>query len=170
MNFRFIYFFAGFLLLIIAACSTEKNTFVSRTYHGTTARYNGLFNANELLNQSLTTFRKTTKEDYYQILPISQLPNDEEVMGMYPAIDTAISKCTKVISRHSMPTTDMPSKKKVEYNHWIDENWLAIGRSLYYRRDFDGAMKNFEFIRKFFVNDPTNYEATLWIAKTQINL
>lgn len=170
MIFRLIYVFSGVLLFVAAACSTEKNTLINRTYHGTTARYNGLFNANELLNQAMTTYKSSIKEDYYKILPVTPLPNEEEVMGMYPSIDTAIAKCTKVISRHSMPTADQPSKKKVEYNHWIDENWLAIGRSSYYRRDYDAAIKNFEFIRKFFANDPSNYEATLWIAKSQIEI
>ncbi|MDD2981808.1 MAG: tetratricopeptide repeat protein [Crocinitomicaceae bacterium] len=170
MNFRLIAFLFISLFLIVTACSTEKNSFINRTYHGTTAKYNGLFNANELLDQSLKSYRNTAKEDYYSVLPLTQLPNEEEVMGMYPAIDTAISKCTKVISNHSMPTADEPSKKKVEYNHWIDENWIAIGRSLYFRRDYDGAIRNFEFVRKFFKTDPSNYEATLWIAKSQLEI
>lgn len=157
-------------MFLAAACSTEKNTLINRTYHGTTARYNGLFNANMLLDQSLTSYRNNLKEDYYEILPITPLPNEEEVMGMYPAIDTAIAKTTKVISRHSMPSAENPSKKKAEYNHWIDENWLAIGRASYYRRDYDGAIKNFEFIRKFFAKDEANFEATLWIAKSQIEI
>lgn len=170
MNFRLIASLFSILILLVTACSTEKNTLINRTYHGTTAKYNGLYNANELLNQAMTSYRNTTKEDFYQILPLSQLPNEEEVMGMYPAIDTAIAKCSKVISMHSMPTADEPSKKKVEYNNWIDENWIAIGRSLYLRRDYDGAIKNFEFVRKFFKTDPSNYEATLWIAKCQLEI
>lgn len=170
MFFRYIHIVLGMFLLIVAACSTEKNTFINRTYHGTTAKYNGLFNANELMNQALNSYNVNLKENYYEILPITPLPSEEEVMGMYPAIDTAISKCTKVISRHSMPTAEIPSKKKEEHNHWIDENWLAIGRANYYRRDYDAAIKNFEFVRKFFTNDPSNYEATLWMAKAQIEI
>jgi hypothetical protein len=170
MNFRLIAFLFSILFLLVTACSTEKNSFINRTYHGTTAKYNGLFNANQLLDQSLKSYRNTVKEDYHSVLPLTQLPNEEEVMGMYPAIDTAISKCTKVISNHSMPTADEPSKKKIEYNGWIDENWIAIGRSLYYRRDYEGAIKNFEFVRKFFKTDPSNYEATLWIAKSQLEI
>lgn len=170
MNFRLIAILFSILFILVTACSTEKNSLISRTYHGTTARYNGLFNANELLNQSMTSYKNTAKEDFYQVLPLNQLPTEEEVMGMYPAIDTAIAKCSKVISMHSMPTADEPSKKKVEYNNWIDENWIAIGRALYLRRDYDGAIKNFEFVRKFFKTDPSNYEATLWIAKSQLEI
>ncbi len=170
MTFRLINIFTGVILLLMVACSTEKNTLINRTYHSTTAKYNGLFNANELLNQAMKSYQNNLKEDYYDILPITPLPNEEEVMGMYPAIDTAISKCTKVISNHSMPSVENLSKKKEENNRWIDENWLAIGRASYYRRDYDGAIKNFEFIRKFFAKDPANYEATLWIAKSQIEI
>lgn len=170
MILRLTYLLSGVLLFLAAACSTEKNTLINRTYHGTTARYNALFNANMLIDQAMTTYRSSVKENYYEVLPISPLPNEEEVMGMYPAIDTAISKSTKTIARHSMPSAENMSKKKDEHNKWIDENWLMIGKSSYYRRDYDGAIKNFEFIRKFFAKDEANFEATLWIAKSQIEI
>jgi tetratricopeptide (TPR) repeat protein len=152
------------------ACSTEKNTLVNRTYHGLTAHYNGYFNANELIRQSLTTFRSSLKENYYQVLPIDALPNEEQVVGLYPAIDTAISKCAKVIQRHSMPSNDRPSLKKEEHNQWIDENWTTIGIANYYRRDYDAAMKGFMFVKKFYSNDPSIYIADLWMAKTNLQL
>jgi hypothetical protein len=168
MNFRFIYLVSGFILSILVACSTDRNTLVNRTYHGTTARYNGYFNANELLTQAVKTYRASAKENYYEILPVDALPSEEDVKGMYPAIDTAISKSTKVITRHSMPSADKPSKKKEEHNHWIDENWLMIGMAKYYRRDYIDAQKNFEYVRKFYADDPSNYVASLWMAKAQI--
>lgn len=159
-----------FVLTIIVACSTEKNTFINRLYHGTTAKYNGLYNANELLYTSMKSYRENKKEDFFNLLPVSQVPTEEEVMGLYPAIDTAISKCKKVISLHSMPSVEKPSKKNEEFNRWIDENFIAIGRAQYYRRDFEESIKNFEFVRKFFKNDPSNYHATLWIARNQLQL
>jgi TolA-binding protein len=158
------------LVLLSAACSTEKNTMLNRTYHGTTARYNGYFNANELLRQSMTTYKAALKEDFYEILPIDPLPDEKEVVGLYPAIDTAVVKCTKVIQKHSMPSNDKPSKKKEEHNPWIDENWITIGIAQYYRRDYDGAMKNFNFVKKFYANDPSIYVGELWMAKTNIEL
>ena len=103
------------LLLLVWACSTEKNTLINRTYHGTTARYNGYFNATELINQSVLSYRTSLKEDYYKILPIDALPDEKSVIGLYPSIDTAIVKCTKVIQKHSMPSNDRPSQKKEEH-------------------------------------------------------
>jgi len=60
---KFIGFMA--LILLVVACSTEKNTLINRSFHGMTARYNGYFNANELIRQSVTAFRTNLKEDYY---------------------------------------------------------------------------------------------------------
>ncbi len=159
-----------FLLVITGACSTEKNTLVSRSFHGLTAHYNGYFNANELISQSMNTYRASKQEDYYSILPIDALPNEEQVIGLYPAIDTAIVKCTKVIQRHSMPSNDKPSQKKEEHNRWIDENWTTIGIANFYRRDYDAALKSFMFVKKFYSNDPSIYVGELWMAKTNLEL
>ena len=158
------------LSAILLACSTEKNTVVNRTYHGMTARYNGHFNATELLRQAMSGYHNSLKEDYYNLLPIDPLPNEEEVVNMYPAIDTAIAKCSKVIQRHSMPSNDKPSKNKEEHNPWIDENWTTIGIAQYYRRDYDAAMKSFMFVRKFYSNDPSLYVGEMWMAKSNIQM
>ncbi len=156
------------ILVTVVACSTEKNTTIARNYHSLNAHYNGYFNANELIKQSIKTYRTSRQEDYYSLLPINPVPDEKEVSGMYPAIDTAIAKCTKVIRDHSMPSNDKPSKKKEEHNRWIDENWTLIGEALYYRRDYDGAMKNFKFIRKFYSDDPSLFIGELWMAKTNM--
>ena len=157
-------------LLSVFACSTEKNNFLNLKYHSTTARYNGLFNANELLRLSLITYDGSHKDDFYTFLTVNPLPDEKEVIGMYPAIDTAIAKCTKVIEDHSMPNAVDMYYKQAEYNNWIDENWLTIGKAFYYRRDYEKALNNFEFVKRFFIKDPSTYIAQLWIAKVYIEL
>ena len=139
---------------------------LSRAYHGTTAHYNGYFNANDLLEEAMKTFRENQKEDYYSVLPVLQLPSEEEVKNMYAPIDTAISKCTKVIQRHAMPSMEKPASKKEEHNRWIDENWITIGIANFYRRDYDVAFKNFEYTKKFFSTDKSAYIAEMWMART----
>lgn len=156
------------LVTILVSCSTEKNTFLNRSYHGMTAKYNGHFNAEELLNQSLLTYTNSRKDDFYSILPISPIPNETEVKGMFPAIDTAVVKCSKVILNHSMPSAEDMSSKEVEHNKWIDENWITVGKALFYRRDYDKALKNFLFVKRFFKKDPSRYISELWIARIYI--
>jgi len=156
------------LVAILVSCSTEKNTFLNRSYHGMTAKYNGHFNAEELLNQAILTYNNSRKDDFYSILPISPLPNETEVKGMFPSIDTAVVKCSKVILNHSMPSAEDMSTKEVEHNKWIDENWITVGKALFYRRDYDKALKNFLFVKRFFKKDPSRYISELWIARIYI--
>jgi hypothetical protein len=156
------------LVTILVSCSTEKNTFLNRSYHGMTAKYNGHFNAEELLNQALLTYNNSRKDDFYSILPISPIPNETEVKGMFPSIDTAVVKCSKVILNHSMPSAEDMSSKEVEHNKWIDENWITVGKALFYRRDYDKALKNFLFVKRFFKKDPSRYISELWIARIYI--
>ncbi|MFM6934872.1 MAG: tetratricopeptide repeat protein [Flavobacteriales bacterium] len=162
------YFFLIALFFFLGACSTENNTFVNRSYHYTTARFNGHFNAQELIRVSLKTYYGSRKDDFYGILPVNPLPTELEVKGMIPSIDTAVSKCTKVILNHSMPSAENMFYKQAEYNTWMDETWLTVGQALYYRRDYDRALSNFQFIKRFFEKDPSTYVAELWIAKVYI--
>ncbi|MCO5260333.1 MAG: tetratricopeptide repeat protein [Crocinitomicaceae bacterium] len=155
---------------LLSACSTEKNTGINRAYHYVTARYNGNFNANELIDVSLATYRDNLSEDYYNLLPIEAIPSEAEIESFYPALDTAIAKVKIVLADHSMPTLDKPSRKDAEHNNYIDENWITIGRAFYYRRDYDIALKNFKFINKYFSNDPSNYVGEIWMAKTNIRV
>jgi tetratricopeptide (TPR) repeat protein len=157
-------------LFILSGCSTENNTFINRTYHSTTAKYNGYFNANELIKTSLSTYRENVKEDFYDILPVESVPNEKEIGGMLPSIDTAIVKCTKVIRNHCMPSMERPEGKKVEYNNWIDENWNLIGQAYYLKRDYELSTKNFEFVKELFKNDKSTYIARIWIIKNKIAL
>lgn len=156
------------LSALVVACSTEKNTFVSRSFHGLTAHYNGYFNATELIRQSMDTYKDSREEDYYSLIDINPVPDEKDVVSMYPALDTAIAKCKKVIQKHSMPSNDRPHLKKDEHNRWIDENWTTIGIASYLRRDYAGAMKSFKYVRKFYKNDPSLYIGELWMAKTNI--
>jgi tetratricopeptide (TPR) repeat protein len=163
------YFILTSLLLFLSwACSTEKNTPLNRFYHQTTAKYNGHFNAKELLRISLKTYQDGRKEDFYALLPVFPVPTEKEVKGMLPAIDTAVVKCAKVILNHSMPTAENMFYKTVEYNKWIDENWLTVGEAYFYRRDYSKALDNFQFVKRFFEKDASAYVASLWIARIYI--
>lgn len=162
------YTFVG--LALVFACSTEKNTGINRSFHYVNARFNGHWNANELLNVSLATYRANLNEDFYSLIPLEAVPNEQEVEAYYTPIDTAISKLKIVIADHSMPSNDKPSKKNAEHNNYIDENWITIGKAYYYRRDYETALKSFKFINKYFSNDPSNFIGELWMAKTNIRI
>ncbi len=161
-------YFLFLVICLFTSCSTENNAFLNRTYHSTTAKYNGYFNANELLDQALRSFYNSNKDDFYSILDVNPLPDEEEAKAMHPAIDTAVVKCSEVIKNHSMPSTEDMYYKDVEHNKWIDENWITIGRALYYKREYEKSLKNFQFVKRLFAKDPSYYVAKLWMAKIHI--
>lgn len=164
---KYIYhFFAFFLVLVLVQCSTEKNTFTSRWYHQTTAKYNGYFNARELIRVNMSNYRDEHKDDYTQRLPIEIYPDKEQAQQMYPDMDTAISKSEKVIAKHSMPN---PAKnrraKKEEHNKWIDDTWLVIGQAHYIKKEYDEAIEKLKYVRSSYSGQQSVYAANMWLAR-----
>ena len=155
-------------VLLADSCSTENNTFINRNYHGITAKYNGYFNANELLKTALESYQTNNKENFYEVLPIEQFPKEKEFQAFLPAIDTAISKCSKVIRNHCMPSMEFGGGKKVENNPWIDENWNTIGKAFFLKHEYELSQRNYEYVQRLFAKDKSYYIASMWIIKAMI--
>lgn len=151
--------------VVIMSCSTEKDALFNRWFHGTTAHYNGYFNAVELIKTSLDAYDESYQEDYTRILPIYVIPGEENKSAMAPEMNEAITKVSRVISRHSMPSAEDARNKDEEWNKWIDENWLVMGQSYYYIRDYEEAIMRFDYILGMFQGDGTAMWAKLWKAK-----
>jgi hypothetical protein len=58
------------IIISISACTTKKNTSITRAYHNLTARFNVYFNGIESLKDCLRKIDKNYKDDYVTILPI----------------------------------------------------------------------------------------------------
>lgn len=149
-------------LLLLVACSTEKDTFVHRTYHNTTARYNGYYYADLSVKEGLEKIRKDQEVDYSSILPVFNDGDKESASVAYPEMDRAIEKLSKVIDRHSM---DIRGKQKCK---WIDDSYLLLGRAYFYKRNFDKAEEMFTYISKKFNRKPIRPLALIWLARTHI--
>lgn len=155
-------FLLGIVLLLSAGCSTRKNTFFSRTYHNVTTHYNIYWNGEEAFKNGYTQLSATLKDDYNQILPIYQTARPEGVQGIALQMDRAIEKANKAIAKHSL-LYDFK-----EYNRWIDDCYLLMGRAFYYKQDYANARRNFDYVVMRFNGEPSSYEAMLWQAKCAI--
>ncbi|MCT4582630.1 MAG: tetratricopeptide repeat protein [Flavobacteriales bacterium] len=169
---KYHHFIAVFILFfaVVQSCSTEKDAWINRTYHNTTAHYNGYFNAGEIIKETMTDFELNRQENYAEIIPLFIYANDEESKAFYSPMDTAVSKCETVIARNSMPKQKVGQFKNVEWCKWIDDNWLVIGQAQFYKRDFEGAIEKFSFIEKQYKTASISHTAKLWRAKTLIEL
>ncbi len=150
------------LILLLGACSKKKVNFFSKTYHRTTTHFNGYFNAREMVNESIVDLEKGAQENWEEPLSLFIYPTEESASSLYPTMDGAIEKCGKVIDRHSMLI------KKVQYNTWIDDSYMLIGVSNFYKRNFPEAEEMFKYVSKQFKKEPIRHEANLWLAKINI--
>ncbi|MFW6224697.1 MAG: hypothetical protein ACOC4B_00345, partial [Bacteroidota bacterium] len=155
---RLIYIFGTFLFVL--ACSTEKNTFVTRTYHNITAKYNAYFNGKESFKAGLQKVDDSFEDDYTHILPIFKYGDENIAQSVAPEMERAIDKATKVIEKHSITAKPKNLKKKkserkkltdkekeyyskTEYNKWVDDSYLMMGKAYFYEHEFMMAIKTF---------------------------
>lgn len=157
------------LLLLMAlswGCSRKKNTFTSRAYHNTTAHYNAYFNGRELVKAHLKSVETGYKEDFAFILPIYINGTEDQAKSANESMEEVIKKCSKVIQRHSI----YDKKKKKEHNKWIDDSYLLIAKAKFYKREYYGAIEIFEYVVRAFKDDPSRYEALIWLSRCYLGL
>ena len=162
----------GLLVLLGFACSTEKEALLNKGYHNMTARYNGYYNARVIIDEALTAYRLDYQEDYTEILPLDLYPTEADAPNMFPEMEDAIERCSKVIVRHSMPNPKAVQNKSDEHCRWIDDNWLVIGRAHYIKREYKEAKRKLKYVSEseFYRDEASIYEARIWLARTHIAL
>ncbi|MGB1039316.1 MAG: tetratricopeptide repeat protein, partial [Flavobacteriales bacterium] len=167
-HFRYIIY----LLFIVFAvqCSTEKDKRLNRFYHNTTAYYNGYFNAREIIRVSHKDFVKGVPEDYSELIPVNRYPNEEQSKALFPEMNRSIDKTSTVINKHAMPNEKKGRDAKKEYGKWMDENWLTMGISYFYKREYEEAIEKFKYIIKMYPKDKSKYYAKMWLSRTYIEM
>jgi tetratricopeptide (TPR) repeat protein len=96
-------------------------------------------------------------------------------------MDKTVKKCSKIIGTHSI--TAKPKLKKGsrsekekefyrrnEYVKWVDDAFLLMGKAYFNKHDFFPAIENFEYILRQFPTDGLADEASLWLARTHLEL
>ena len=151
-------------IMFLGACSTKKNTLLRRTYHNLTAHYNVYWNGMDNLRQGVKEYQKEVKDNYALILPVFNYGDKAGATKMSQYGDIAIKKASKAINKHSMIFN------RKEYVRWIDDSYMLIGKSYFYKQDYPMARRTFEFIIKTYNDNNIKYEAMLWQARSNIQI
>ncbi len=163
--------------MLFSGCSTEKNTAVTRTYHNVTTRFNVLFNAKESYKDGIRKAEESKQDDYTRILPVFLYGDEAVAQAVAGDMETAAKKATKAVNLHSIKvkpkvskTGMSPSEKKFydkrEFNKYMDECYLLIGKTYVYTGQYFQAMQTFNFMETEFPNEKSLYDARLWKIKT----
>ncbi|MCF6306641.1 MAG: hypothetical protein L3J09_01660 [Flavobacteriaceae bacterium] len=165
-----IYKITLFLLvvLLLAACSRKKNTFLSRSKHSVTAEFNALYNGNLAFETGKEDLARSYRDDFWEILPVERLQLDEDKVlpgqNENPNFNKAEEKATKAIQQHSIYIDG------TEYNPQIDEAFILLGKARYFDARFVQALDAFNFILKTYPTSNSINHAKVWKAKTNIRL
>ncbi|MFC2115455.1 tetratricopeptide repeat protein [Bacteroidota bacterium] len=170
-----------FFFGVFGACSTEKNTMVTRSFHNVTSRYNIFFNGNESFKRGVRKMEESHMDDFTSILPIFQYGDENTAGAIASEMERAIQKATKVITLHSITVKpefkNGPESEKQqefyarnEYNKYVPGNYLLMGKAYLFRHDFHLALETFKFIMTEYHYDEIVYETQIWIARTHNEL
>jgi tetratricopeptide (TPR) repeat protein len=146
-------------MVFFFSCSTKKNTFTRRAYHNLTAHYNAYFNGKEAQKEGRMELAKKNKDNYSKILPVFELGTKSDAQSVYNFMDRAIEKASIVIQRHSIYI------KGVEHVKWIDDAFMMIGKSYYYKQEYDLALQTFNYVLNKYKDSDTKFEAIIWKSR-----
>jgi len=145
-------------------CSTKKNAFVNKLYHGITTRYNIYFNGNESFKEAKVALDKKTRDNYTNVIPVYVYPEKTVALSFSPQWDRTIEKCSKAITKHSMLI------KGEEFCKPIDDTYFLMGQAYFYRQDYNDALRIFSYIINTHKNGNVWADASTWKAQTNLQL
>lgn len=160
-------FFIFFTILFLVACSTKKDTFISRNYHALTTNYNVLYNGGIGYDKGLVGINEKSKNNFWKRLPVEKMElSDGSTFDTTKNanFDLAEKKATKGIQKHSM---NIGGKER---NSQTDEAYLMLGKARYYEQRFIPALDAFNYILYKYPGSDKIYEAKIWREKTNMRL
>jgi len=101
------------------------------------AHYNGYYNANVLINESIDKLNDVHQDNFNQILDVYTYSEVDDAKPVYADLDEAIKKSSIVITLHR------PSK-------WVDDCYLNIGKSQFLKQDYETAEQTFLYLAEEF--------------------
>ena len=166
------------LLMIFSSCSTQKNTWATRSYHQTKVKYNILYNGNVAYEEGLKAIRDANTDDYTQILYLYPVSNHKAAEASASQMDKTIEKCRKCIKLHSIkskPKRDPKRANDPQYKLWLQSEefnanmsmaWIRLGEAEFHKGDFLGAVSTFNYIINHYQNDADMVaQCQLWISR-----
>lgn len=168
-------------ILLIAGCSSSKNTAGTRWWKAFNAHYNTYYNGTLAYIDGSLEKENGNKDNFTELIPLYTVGNKSSRELGKSNYDRAIEKCQKAIQRYSIkrrPEWDKNRKKTArdiewlqrrEYNPFLWKAWMLMGRSQFYEGDFDGAASTFNYMSRLYATQPAIYSrAQAWLAKTYV--
>lgn len=175
---------AVFLLAAAWSCSLKKNTAMTRNYQAFITRYNIYYNGDDHYVSTMKELEESYPDDYTRLLYVhpTDAHRDPDATKPTGSFTRSIEKAQKAIQLRSIKKrparkagrTDAAYKewmRREEYNPFLHNAWMMMGRAQYANGDFLGAASTFYYVAKHFSWLPnTVTEARLWQARSYANM
>ena len=160
----------SFVALLCASCTTKRDGRAYRLFHNTTAKYNGFFYANEAHAEAEVKLEELHEERWDEVLPLFLEADETTAQQIFPLMERAIEKCTRVVDRHTMapPKRMTKSISRPVMNKWIDDNYTVIGKSYYLKGDYAKAEEIFTYLVRTVDGDDAEAWAFSWLGRTHM--
>jgi tetratricopeptide (TPR) repeat protein len=154
---------AAVLLFFLSGCVTDKNNFLTRSFHNTTAHYNGYFWGNLSYEEGLDKLTKNHKDDYTSILPVFVYADDKEAQTIYPEMDRAIKKASTMIEKHTI--TNKQKREIPDAVKYIKYCYLLLAKARLYKNEYLTSIEALDYAAKEYRKTTVKYEAIMWEAR-----
>lgn len=180
-----LFFVAVAVLAVAVSCSPKKNTAASRKYQAFITRYNIYYNGDTHFKETLQDMEDKYEDDYSRLVLMHPIEAKSDPSAPQPAgnFDRSIEKAQKAIQLRSIKkkpakksgrSSDPKYKewmKRDEYNPFLHNAWMMMGRSQYFNGDFIGSASTFFYISRHFTWLPMIVtESKLWQARSYVGL
>ena len=175
----FIIFFT--VMACLTSCSLKKNTASTRNYTAFITKYNIYYNGDTHYKETLAEMEKTYEDDYTSLVLThpAQAHTNEKATKPSGDFTRSIEKAQKAIQLRSIkkkPKKKSGKRNDPEYKEWLKRDeynpflhnaWMMMGRSQFMNGDFLGSASTFFYISKHFTWLPeTVTESKLWQARS----
>ena len=111
---------------------------------------------------------ETHEEDWDEVIPLFLYGTEDQADFLYPLMERAIEKCSRVVDRHAMtpPRSQQKDFKRPQLNRWIDDNYTLIGKGHFYKGDLVKAEEVFKYLQRKHKEPDSQVAAGAWLART----
>ena len=151
----------------IQSCTTKRDGRPYRWYHNTHARFNGFFYAKEALKEAEGKIKELYEPNWDEILPLYLDTDDGSAQQVYPLMERAIEKSSRVVDRHTINASKRDRKyfKRPEINKWIDDNYMVIGKAYYMKEDYAKSEEIFLYLARTVDTNDAQAIAYSWLCR-----
>jgi tetratricopeptide (TPR) repeat protein len=128
-------------VMLFSACVTTRKKGEAKGlklwYQNLTGKYNGYFNANVLLDESIDLLNEQHVDNYTKILEIYPYTVVDNPKAAAPSLDKAIEKVAVVGTIHRV-------------SHWTDDSYLLMGKSQFLKQEYETAQETLEYLTEMY--------------------